>query len=111
MATPKQRPVSTWEKTMQKFRDQREAESQLPLIAERWYVEEKWPDYETHNEFSYSPDYHTGKSENASGYLDSEEEAQEFIDSHDPTDAGGVFTIKHQYLRTHTKVWNEWGWV
>jgi len=108
MAEPKVKPKR---KTfMEAHLERREAEKKLPLVAERWYVDEKWPDWKTYNEYNYSPDYHTGKTVKH-GYWDNEAEALKFIEDHVPTHKDGKFTIRHQYLRTHTKVWNEWGWV
>lgn len=107
MAKPKNapKPVDIFEE----MRKRREKISQLPLVDERWLVEEKYPDWHEHSVYD-SGEWHRGKTE-LHGPFSSEEDAQKFVDQHEPTESGGTFRIRHEFLRTHTKIWNEWGTV
>lgn len=112
MAKPKvAEPEKNWLTELIEEGERRDAEVRsFPLLAERWWVDEKYPDWHEHSVYD-SGEWHTGKTVNVSGYLDTEEEALKFIEDHMPDESDGKFIIRHQYLRTHTKVWNEWGWV
>jgi len=80
----------------------------FPLIDEKWLVEEKWPDTFETNEFNYGSERIAGKLEQH-GPFDTLDDAELFVENHVPTDKNGKFSIRHRYLREHTKVWREWG--
>lgn len=105
-------PPKSWLTKMREDQERRRAEIRsFPLLAERWWVAEIWPDRKVYNEYDYGADIIKGDVRNVSGMLKSKEEAEQFIEDHVPDDPKGRFEIKHQYLRRHTKVWNEWGWI
>jgi len=62
------------------------------VIAHRWYVIEIRPAYEDYDGYYVPP-----KTVAQSPYFDTQEEAQEFLDTHDPDD-GNTLKLRHQKL-------------
>lgn len=75
-----------------------------PILMTRWWVVDYWP------ASTYSDEYSDGnvrpaREQRASGFFNSEEDAQAFVDKHLP-EPGAELRIKFENLRRITK--DEW---
>lgn len=101
MAKPKQpRTKSLFEHV----RAEQEAWDQNPFAGERFAVWEKDPDW--YEGGYYGEGWVAGERRQVSGYFHKREDAEQFIDEHEPDVKGGEFYIRHEIGRHVTKI--EW---
>lgn len=78
-----------------------------PIVGERWFVVEHWPEERYSDEYS-DTNWRPAKTVVVSGYFDSKEQAQQFVDTHEP-EKGATLRIRYQSKRRITEDrWVNW---
>jgi|ERR1044072_299983 hypothetical protein len=105
MAKPKTDPDKNWLKDL--LAAEAEKKKNTPIIAERWWVVDYWPEERYSDEYSDS-NWREAKSVIASGYFKTRAEAESFIETHEP-EKGATLQIRNQKLRRITEDrWVNW---
>lgn len=101
MAKPKQAPTPS---LFEHVRAERAAWNENEFAGERFTVWEKDPDW--YDDGYYGEGWKTGRRRQVSEFFYNREDAEEFINTHEPDKNGGVFYIRHEVGRYVTKI--EW---
>lgn len=105
MATLKKNSSDNWLDHNRLYWKNRKATS--PVIDERWWVVDFWPETRYSDEYS-DTNFRPSKTIPVSGYFSAREDAERFIENHDPA-PGAKLLIKHQNKRRiTTEEWVSW---
>lgn len=105
MANPKEVNQENWMKELREREEKRRVDN--PVIDERWWVVDYWPEERYSDEYSDS-NWREAREKVASGYFKSRDEAVEFIENHNP-EPRAMLLIRHQNKRRITKEeWVNW---